>query len=125
MHSYNFNSIRYRQEVLDALTATRQSPFRDGFCLFPEVPKMVSDRSARNGSEGLPERKGPTSERGFAPPYDPEPLLDSEEAAKRLKIHPKTLQRYARQGYVHGFQIGTMWRFRASDIELWIAQQAG
>ena len=57
-------------------------------------------------------------------PTEPDPLLDSEQAARRLKIHPKTLQRYARQGYVHGFQIGTMWRFRSSDIDNWIAQQA-
>ena len=32
----------------------------------------------------------------------PEPLLDSEEAAAIMKIHPKTLQRFARQGRSRG-----------------------
>lgn len=86
---------------------------------------MVSDHLSLDGSERSPARKGPVSAQESSHRYDPEPLLDSEQAAKRLKIHPKTLQRYARQGYVHGFQIGSMWRFRSCDIEHWIAQKAG
>lgn len=53
----------------------------------------------------------------------PEPLLDSDQAAAIMRIHPKTLQRYSRQGVVRGFQLGSMWRFRASDIDRWIAEQ--
>ena len=53
----------------------------------------------------------------------PEPLLDSEEAAGIIKIHPKTLQRLARNGVIRGVQVGKLWRFRASDIEVWIEQQ--
>lgn len=45
-----------------------------------------------------------------------EPLLDSDEAAALLKIHPKTLQRMARRGQVVGIQIGKLWRFRTSDL---------
>lgn len=55
--------------------------------------------------------------------FIPEPLLDTDQAAAIMRIHPKTLQRYARQGLVRGFQIGTMWRFRASDIDRWINEQ--
>jgi len=55
--------------------------------------------------------------------FVPEPLLDSDQAAAIMRIHPKTLQRYARQGIVRGFQLGTMWRFRASDIDRWISEQ--
>ena len=55
--------------------------------------------------------------------FVPEPLLDSDQAAAIMRIHPKTLQRYARQGIVRGFQLGSMWRFRASDIDRWIAEQ--
>lgn len=55
--------------------------------------------------------------------FIPEPLLDTDQAAAIMRIHPKTLQRYARQGIVRGFQIGTMWRFRASDIDRWISEQ--
>lgn len=56
-------------------------------------------------------------------PFVPEPLLDTDQAAEIMRIHPKTLQRYARQGIVHGFQLGSMWRFRASDIDRWISEQ--
>ena len=56
-------------------------------------------------------------------PFVPEPLLESDQAAAIMRIHPKTLQRYARQGVIRGFQLGTMWRFRASDIERWISER--
>ena len=49
-----------------------------------------------------------------------EPLLDSEEAAALLKIHPKTLQRMARLGHVPAKRIGDLWRFRASDLDRWV-----
>lgn len=52
-----------------------------------------------------------------------EPLLDTDEAAAIMRVHPKTLQRYARRGVVRGFQLGTMWRFRASDIDRWISER--
>ena len=45
-----------------------------------------------------------------------EPLIDTEEAAALLQIHPRTLQRMARRGEVRGYQLGKLWRFRASDL---------
>jgi hypothetical protein len=45
-----------------------------------------------------------------------EPLLDSDRAAAIIRVHPKTLQRYARTGIVHGVRVGKLWRFRASDL---------
>ncbi|HJT71797.1 MAG TPA: helix-turn-helix domain-containing protein [Terriglobales bacterium] len=51
-----------------------------------------------------------------------EPLLDSDEAAALLKIHPKTLQRMARNREIPGIQIGKLWRFRASQLNEWMAQ---
>lgn len=48
-----------------------------------------------------------------------EPLLDSDEAAALLKVHPKTLQRMARNREVPAIQIGKLWRFRASDLAEW------
>jgi excisionase family DNA binding protein len=55
-----------------------------------------------------------------------EPLLDSEEAAELLRIHPKTLQRMARNRQIRGIQVGKLWRFRASDLEVWLrARRAG
>jgi hypothetical protein len=33
-----------------------------------------------------------------------------------VKVHPKTLQRYARNGIVSGVRVGKLWRFRASEL---------
>ena len=49
-----------------------------------------------------------------------EPLLDTVEAASLLRIHPKTLQRMARDGEIAGIQIGRLWRFRASVLNSWL-----
>ena len=49
-----------------------------------------------------------------------EQLLDSDEAAALLKIHPKTLQKMARNGEITGVQVGRLWRFRASIINEWL-----
>jgi excisionase family DNA binding protein len=54
-----------------------------------------------------------------------EPLLDSDEAAALLKIHPKTLQKLARHGEVEGIQVGKLWRFRASALNRWLEKIAG
>jgi excisionase family DNA binding protein len=52
-----------------------------------------------------------------------ERLLDSEEAAALLKIHPKTLQRMARRHQIAGVQIGKLWRFRASALNEWLVEK--
>jgi excisionase family DNA binding protein len=52
-----------------------------------------------------------------------EPLLDSTQAAQLLRIHPKTLQKMARRGDIHGTHVGKLWRFRASDLNDWIYRQ--
>src|SRR5215831_8669704 len=49
-----------------------------------------------------------------------EPLLDASEAASLLRIHPKTIQRLARLGYVPAFRVGKFRRYRASDLEKWL-----
>ncbi len=69
------------------------------------------------------------SERYQAPPSPLlkdafEPLLDSEEAAALLKIHPKTLQKLARNGEVEAIHIGKLWRFRASALNRWLEKIA-
>ena len=52
-----------------------------------------------------------------------EQLLDTDEAASLLKIHPKTLQKMARNGEITGVQIGKLWRFRASVLNAWLAHK--
>ncbi len=81
---------------------------------------MISILSNTDSPAGAAEsgRKPPTSER-----FTPEPLLDSGQAAAIMQIHPKTLQKFARQGIVRGVHVGKLWRFRASEIDRWIQEQ--
>jgi len=48
-----------------------------------------------------------------------EPLLDTDEAAGLLQVHPKTLGSGPRAGRVPAFNLGR-WRFRASDLDEWL-----
>ena len=55
--------------------------------------------------------------------YDFEPLIDSEEAAQLLRLHPKTLQQMARSGRLPATRVGKFWRFRKSEIDLWLRSE--
>ncbi len=71
----------------------------------------------------IPYRK--SSRPPMRPPLSevPERLIDSEEAAAIIGIHPKTLQRYARRGLIRGIHVGKLWRFRGSTIKEWIDRE--
>jgi excisionase family DNA binding protein len=57
-------------------------------------------------------------------PHRFEPLIGSNDAARLLgNIHVKTLQRYARQRRIPGYQIGGHWYFRASELDSWLRSQ--
>lgn len=85
---------------------------------------MIVHAQTRNGghiataAHEQMDRKPPSSER-----FVPEPLLDSDQAAAIMQIHPKTLQRLARKGVIRGVHVGKLWRFRATEIERWIEAQ--
>jgi excisionase family DNA binding protein len=49
-----------------------------------------------------------------------EPLLSTDEASAHLRMHPKTLQRMARQGHVPSIRIGKYWHFRLSALDAWV-----
>ena len=49
-----------------------------------------------------------------------ESLLDVAEAAKFLRIHPKTLRNKARLGIIPGVHVGRLWRFRPSALNEWL-----
>ena len=68
--------------------------------------------------EDLRERKQVQSQRDF------EPLLDTEEAARLLRMHPRTLRTKARGGSVPAVQVGKRWRFRASMLDRWLDKLA-
>jgi excisionase family DNA binding protein len=74
--------------------------------------------SVQSDSESLHPKKPASSAGAYF-----EPLLDTDEAAAIMRIHPKTLQKFARRGLVRGVHVGKLWRFRASEIEAWIQRQ--
>jgi excisionase family DNA binding protein len=49
-----------------------------------------------------------------------EPLLDSQQAADLMHIHPETLKRRARRGDIPGIRFGKVWRFRASVLDAYV-----
>ena len=69
-------------------------------------------------SEDVRDRKQVQSQRDF------EPLLDTEEAARLLRMHPRTLRTKARRGSIPAVQVGKRWRFRASTLDRWLGKLA-
>jgi excisionase family DNA binding protein len=53
-------------------------------------------------------------------PGEFEPLLDAQQAADLMHIHPETLKRRARCGEIPGIKFGKIWRFRASGLDTYI-----
>jgi hypothetical protein len=52
-----------------------------------------------------------------------ESQADAHTGTATLGRKPVASEPFARQGIVRGFQLGSMWRFRASDIDRWIVEQ--
>lgn len=50
-------------------------------------------------------------------------ILTVKEVSRYLGIHPLTVQKYAREGKIPAFKIGTDWRFHKKYIEKWIREQ--
>jgi excisionase family DNA binding protein len=69
-------------------------------------------------TEDVKDRKQIQSQRDF------EPLLDTEEAARLLRMHPRTLRTKARRGSIPAVQVGKRWRFRASTLDRWLGKLA-
>ena len=51
-----------------------------------------------------------------------EPLLDVAEAARLLRMHPRTLRTKARERMIPAVQVGRRWRFRASALNDWFCK---
>ncbi len=50
-------------------------------------------------------------------------ILTAQEVAEYLNIHPLTVHKYAREGKIPAFKIGTDWRFHKKYIEKWIQEK--
>ncbi|MFH0826962.1 MAG: helix-turn-helix domain-containing protein [Candidatus Omnitrophota bacterium] len=51
-------------------------------------------------------------------------IMTAKEVAEYLNIHPLTVHRYAREGRIPAFKIGTDWRFHKKYIERWIREKS-
>ena len=51
-------------------------------------------------------------------------IMTSKEVAEYLNIHPLTVHKYAREGKIPAFKIGTDWRFHKKHIERWIREKS-
>jgi len=49
-------------------------------------------------------------------------IMTTKDLAEYLKLHPLTVHRYAREGKIPAFKIGTDWRFHRKYIEKWIKE---
>jgi len=47
-------------------------------------------------------------------------IMTAKEVAEYLNIHPLTVHKFAREGKIPAFKIGTDWRFHKKYIEKWI-----
>ncbi len=47
-------------------------------------------------------------------------IWDSIEAARYLRVHPRTVIRMAKQRELPGIRVGRLWRFRKSDVDRWL-----
>lgn len=50
-------------------------------------------------------------------------IMTAKEVAKYLNIHPLTVHKYAREGRIPAFKIGTDWRFHKKYLDKWIRQK--
>jgi len=51
-------------------------------------------------------------------------IMTSKEVAQYLCIHTLTVHKYAREGKIPAFKIGTDWRFHKKSLEKWIDQKS-
>jgi excisionase family DNA binding protein len=50
-------------------------------------------------------------------------IMTVKDRADYLKIAEKLADRFASEGKVPGFKVGSAWRFRKSEINRWIVKQ--
>jgi len=53
----------------------------------------------------------------------PRKVLNIKEVAKYLGVHASTVYKYAQQGRIPAFKIGSDWRFSKKHIDDWIDDQ--
>ena len=52
-----------------------------------------------------------------------EPLMDTAEVARYLKMHTKTIVSMVERGELKAYKVGRHWRYRKSDIDAYLEQR--
>lgn len=55
----------------------------------------------------------------------PSNVMTVKEVAEYLRVNQRTVYRLAVDRKMPGFKVGANWRFKRSDIDVWIAEQSG
>lgn len=58
-------------------------------------------------------------------PPTPTNVMTVKEVAEYLRVNQRTVYRLAVDRKMPGFKVGANWRFKRSDIDVWIAEQSG
>jgi excisionase family DNA binding protein len=53
-----------------------------------------------------------------------ERMMTVKEVAAYLKLNPITVYRYAAQGKIPGFKVGSSWRFKKEILDEWVISEA-
>lgn len=69
-------------------------------------------------------RKPPVSETARSVIFGPgaAPLVDTQQAAQYLGVHPRTLQRMVTRGEIAAVRVGKLYRFVPSALQDWVLQ---
>ena len=97
------------------------SPRVHGLRLAVDSASLRFGSQPGNSSESKPspqaERFGLPSASSSEPHQTPEPVWDCAEAARFLRLHPKTVKRMACRGQIPGCRLGRRWYFRPWDLD--------
>ncbi|MCK5894353.1 MAG: helix-turn-helix domain-containing protein [Endozoicomonadaceae bacterium] len=52
-----------------------------------------------------------------------DPILTVRQVADYLKVNERTVYRMTTTGKIPAFKVGASWRFKQTEIELWIKEQ--
>jgi excisionase family DNA binding protein len=50
-------------------------------------------------------------------------LLDTEEVARYLKVHPKTVINLVERKELKAYKVGRHWRYRRADVDAYLERQ--
>lgn len=52
-----------------------------------------------------------------------EQLMETDDVARYLNVHRKTVINLVERGELRGYRVGRNWRFRKSDVDAYLEQQ--